>query len=213
MHTQTVAPQGRFLVLEGLDGSGKTSQLNAIKSYLEDKKKKVILTKEPGATKVGQYIMELLRNESWNTTPYTDMFLLFADRIQHIHEVILPALQEGMWVVSDRFVDSTYAYQGGGFGIDIEVIQQVETLAYGKFQPDLVFLLDIHPDTVIKRLKHRNKLSDKYEQQTKEFFTRVCSIYRYRAKHSYTRHVVLNAECPLIDVRAELLRHISLLLP
>ena len=121
--------QGKLLVIEGLEGAGKTTVIQTIESYLKDKNQKVLLTREPGGTRVGEWVRSLIKEQVSGETldPRTELLMLYAARVQHIEEIIKPALKQGIWVISDRFELSTIAYQGGGRGLPMAMINQVST--------------------------------------------------------------------------------------
>ena len=175
-------PAGQFITLEGLDGCGKSTQLEMLGDYLRSQGRAVILTREPGGTKVGQKIREVLLNVSQEAiTPLTELSLMFAARSQHIEQVILPALQRGELVVCDRFTDSSVAYQGYGRGVPLDTIRTLERLLCPGVRPDLTLLLDIDAATSIERTGVRNRKAHqpdtRFEQEGQLFFERVREGY------------------------------------
>lgn len=193
-----------FITLEGSEGVGKSTALNFIKRYLSDKKIDFLLTREPGGTPVGESIRELLltkRDEQ--ILPETELFLMFSARMQHIAHVIKPALLAKKTVVSDRFTDASFAYQGGGRKIEY---QKIETLAHwvqGGLQPDLTLLLDAPVELGLSRLKNR-KVKDRIEQEKIDFFQRVREAYLKRAKDYPGRIKMIDATQSLEGVQAQI---------
>ena len=170
--------KGKFIVIEGIDGSGKTTQINHLSKWLignevipEDKQ--LVITREPGGTKLGESIRSLLLQTSKEQSPdaITELLLYAADRAQHVNEVIRPSLNNGDWVISDRFCGSTLAYQGYGRKLDISLIKDLEKIATQGISPDITFLLDIPVDESIKRRKSRK--DDRMEKEGRDFLLNV----------------------------------------
>jgi dTMP kinase len=169
--------KGIFISFEGIEGAGKTIQSKLLCEYLLRKGYKVILTEEPGGTRIGLKIRELLLSvENKGMTPVTELLLYNASRAQHIKEVILPALKRGSVVITDRFVDSTVAYQGYGRGIDLSLIYSIEKVVTGGLKPDITTLLDLDAETGLKRNRGINK-TDRLELEDVEFHKLVRSGY------------------------------------
>ncbi|MDO4937158.1 MAG: dTMP kinase, partial [Sutterellaceae bacterium] len=141
---------GKFITFEGIDGAGKTTQINALQTWLESQGIEVVRTREPGGTPLGEKIREMLLHDDMDVTAETLLF--FASRAEHIAKVIRPAIARGAWVLSDRFTDATYAYQVGGKAYDPEKVELLETLVQGTLQPDCTVLFDIDPAIAAKRL-------------------------------------------------------------
>ena len=170
--------EGKFIVLEGIDGCGKTTQINKLskwlpKSGLIKKNTTLIKTREPGGSILGREIREMILNTNKSNTPsiLTELLLYSADRAEHISKIILPALQRGNWVISDRFSGSTLAYQGYGREINIDIIKKLENIVCQNISPDLTFFLDISPEESIFRRK--NKIADRIESEGLEFLKKV----------------------------------------
>ena len=170
--------RGKFIVLEGIDGSGKTTQINQLSKWIKSsnilpKTNQLIITREPGGTKLGQSIRSILLDTSKDNPPdaITELLLYAADRAQHINEIIRPSLNKGDWVISDRFSGSTLAYQGYGRKLDIELIKDLERIAAQGFSPDITFLLDITVEESIRRRKSRK--DDRMEKEGKDFLKNV----------------------------------------
>lgn len=198
--------RGRFIVLEGGEGVGKSTNLPIIQEYLQDRGIPVRMTREPGGTALGEQIRTLLLQGQAMPID-SELLLMFAARAAHLAEVIRPALQNGVWVVSDRFTDATYAYQGGGRGIPAARIATLETWVQGDLRPDLVLLLDAPVEIGRQRLSARGGSPDRFEQERTAFFERVRQIYLRRAQAPNYR--IIDASQPLAQVRADLLAHIE----
>lgn len=197
-----MAARGRFITFEGTEGVGKSTQLKQAAATLESLGVDFIVTREPGGTPMAEKIRELLlapREEPVNET--TELLLMFAARAQHLHNRILPALDEGRWVLCDRFTDATFAYQGGGRGVSSERIALLETLVQGEVRPDHVILLDAPVETGMARAHKRGAL-DRFEQEALDFFQRIRNTYLERATAMPGQYHVVNAELPLEQVSA-----------
>ena len=195
---------GKFITIEGSEGVGKSTNIEFIKHYLLGKGIDLLVTREPGGTPLAENIRDLLlqkRNESVDET--AELLLMFAARAQHLNTVILPAIQAGRWVLSDRFTDSTYAYQGGGRGLDRSLISQLEMLVQKDMQPDLTFYLDIDVKLGLARVSRRVGL-DRFEDQHIDFFERVRAEYLRRVKANSERYKVIDASQTLEYVQGDI---------
>ena len=169
--------KGKFIVLEGIDGCGKTTQINELykwlpKSGLINKNRTLIKTREPGGSFLGREIRDMiLNNKSNSPSILTELLLYSADRAEHISKIILPALQNGNWIISDRFSGSTLAYQGYGREINIDIIKKLENIVCKNIKPDLTFFLEISPEESI--LRRKNKVADRIESEGLEFLKKV----------------------------------------
>ena len=170
--------KGKFIVLEGIDGCGKTTQINELskwlpKSGLIDKNATLIKTREPGGSILGREIRDMILNTNKSNSPsiLTELLLYSADRAEHISKIILPALHNGDWIISDRFSGSTLAYQGYGREISIDIIKKLENIVCHNIKPDLTFFLEISPEESIRR--RRNKVADRIESEGFEFLEKV----------------------------------------
>ncbi len=170
--------KGKFIVFEGIDGSGKTTQINQLSKWLIStnlipENNQLVITREPGGTELGKSIRSLLLDTSREKSPdsITELLLYAADRSQHVNEVIRPNLNKGNWVISDRYCGSTLAYQGYGRKLDIKLIKDLETIATQGISPDITFLLDITVEESIKR--RINRQEDRIEQEGREFLSNV----------------------------------------
>lgn len=167
---------GRFITLEGTEGVGKSTNLRQVVECLESAGIPVVVTREPGGTPLAEEIRQMLldvRDESMASM--TELLLVFAARAQHLDQLIKPALAAGSWVVSDRFTDATYAYQGGGRGFDAEVISQLENLVQGPLRPDLTLYLDVPLEIAAARIADREH--DRFEREQGVFFQKVRDSY------------------------------------
>ncbi|MBI2786499.1 MAG: dTMP kinase [Legionella longbeachae] len=183
---------GKLIVIEGLEGAGKSTAVNTVEESLNKKGIKSISTREPGGTAIGDILRNIIKSYDYRDVldDRSELLLLYTARIQLLEQVILPALQKGVWVIADRFELSTMAYQGGGRGLDQEIIDHLSHFALKGFKPDLTLYLDISPDEGMKRAKSRGAL-DRIEQQSIDFFHRV--------HECYIRHIEMNSNVMLID--------------
>ncbi len=200
------ADRGRFITLEGGEGAGKTSNLHAITQWLRERGIDHIVTREPGGTPLAEDIRALLlSHHEERMCEMTELLLIFAARAQHLDQVIRPALNAGKWVVSDRFTDATYAYQGGGRGLNQHSIASLESLVQGALRPDLTVILDLAPLVGLERARRRASL-DRFEQEKLEFFDRVRASYCERAAAEPGRCVLIDASRTLDEVQGDVLR-------
>ena len=193
---------GKFITLEGIEGVGKTTAIDTVTSFCENHLvKKVIKTREPGGTMLAERFRDILLEETdEQMTSRAELLLFFAGRAQHISELIEPALQKGYFVISDRFIDATYAYQGGGRGVDLNVIKTLENMVHPNLKPDLTLLLDAPLDVCAKRLSSR-KLKDRFEQEQDDFFEKVRNSYLKRANQEPQRIKIVNANQSIKSVQ------------
>jgi len=202
---------GRFIILEGGEGVGKSTNVQFIRQILEERQINVTVTREPGGTVVAEKIRAiLLDRQDEAICEQAELLLVFAARAQHIHHVILPALQAGKWVLCDRFTDATYAYQGGGRNMDMQSIAWLEKAVQGALQPDLTLLLDAPVEVGLQRAKHRGKL-DRFEIERLEFFERVRAVYLQRASLDSQRYKVIDACLPLPEVQEKIREALAVL--
>lgn len=194
---------GKFITIEGTEGVGKTTNIEFIKQWLNENNIEFIATREPGGTPLAEQLRGLLlqpRDEAVDET--AELLMVFAARAQHLNQVIIPALDQGKWVLCDRFTDATYAYQGGGRQMNTETISNLENLVQRALRPDAVLLLDIPVEQGLERARGRGEL-DRFEQEDIAFFERVRTAYLQRAKNNDDYHV-LDASQPLEQVQAQL---------
>jgi len=198
-----VSARGKFITFEGLDGSGKSTQVEKLARSLRARGVSVTITREPGGTSAGEKIRDvLLHSATSGLSALAEMALMFASRAQHIHEVILPALAEGRVVLCDRFTDSTEAYQGGGRKLGSKPVLQLHEILCGNLQPDLTILLDNEVSFSVERARRRNrkhknsraeKDENRFEQESRAFFGRVRGAYLAIAAREPHRVQVINA--------------------
>lgn len=199
---------GRLITFEGGEGAGKTTNIDFVASWLRARGADVLVTREPGGTPLGERIRELLLDPDTRPAGKTELLMMFAARAQHLDEKILPALDRGGWVLSDRFTDATWAYQGGGRGVDPEHIRMLETLVQGSLRPDLTFLLDLPVEQGMARARQRGAL-DRFEQEDLAFFERIRRSYLARAAAEPDRIRVIDCACALPQVQAQLVRELE----
>jgi len=194
--------RGKFITLEGVDGAGKSTHLDWIAERLEAAGKQVILTREPGGTPLGEELRRLLLAQPMHLE--TETLLMFAARREHLEQVILPALDAGRWVVSDRFTDATFAYQGGGRGLGLDRIEALEAWVHRGLQPDLTLVFDLSVDEAKRRRMAATAAPDRFERENQEFFARVRAVYLARAATFPQRIHVIDAGRSVDDIRKEL---------
>jgi dTMP kinase len=197
--------RGYFISIEGIEGVGKSTAVAHIKRYCEQRSIPLVATHEPGGTPIADAIRAMVLKD-WDETlcDESELLLMFASRVQHVREVIQPALASGQWVLSDRFIDATYAYQGGGRGIDSAVIDSlVSCLGLKEVMPDKTILLDADYGTAFERLSSRGHY-DRIEQEKKDFFDRVRAAYKSRVLNDMKRFTVIDANQSLFLVKENL---------
>lgn len=193
----------RFITLDGIDGAGKSTNLAVIKAWFEKHKLPVLFTREPGGTPAGEALREILLNPATQVSLRTETLLMFAARQQHLETVILPALKNGTHVVSDRFTDATFAYQGGGRGVPLQDIATLEHWVQGDFRPDLTLLLDVPLEVSMARI-NQTREKDRFEQEAAEFFNRVREVYLQRAAKQPERYAVIDSSQSLDAVKTQI---------
>ncbi|NIB41220.1 dTMP kinase [Pseudomaricurvus alkylphenolicus] len=200
----TVTATGKFLTLEGTEGVGKTTNLEFIRDWLQDRDVPLLVTREPGGTPLAEQLRELLlckRDEK--VDPVSELLMVFAARAQHLNTVIRPALEQGTWVLCDRFTDATYAYQGAGRGLSLSMIESLEQLVQQELRPDLTLVLDIDVEVGLARARARADL-DRFESEQVAFFERVRGGYRARAEAAPQRYRLVDAGQPLEQVQEDI---------
>ena len=201
--------KGKFITFEGVDGAGKSTHIDEVISFLESQKIAVKRTREPGGTQLGEKLRELLLHDEMD--PETETLLMFAARRQHIAEVIKPALDEGVFVVSDRFTDATYAYQYGGKQVAYSKIQTLEAWVHPDLKADLTLLFDLPVEISIDRLK-KNRTPDKFEKESEAFFNRLRNVYLDLARQHPNRYRIINANQPIETVSHDVIEAIKTIL-
>jgi dTMP kinase len=193
--------KARFITFEGVDGAGKSTGLEWFAHALRERGIDLLVTREPGGTPLGEKLRELVLHEAMHAE--TEAMLMFASRREHVEQVIRPALQRGTWVISDRFSDASFAYQGGGRGVPVAKLEQLEQWTHGDLQPDLTVLFDIPIEVARERLSNNLSL-DKFEREQGEFFNKVRQAYLARVAKNPDRYAVIRAEKSLQDVQQQL---------
>jgi dTMP kinase len=200
---------GRFLTIEGIEGVGKSTQVKRVSEALSERGIAHVVTREPGGTPLAERIREIVldnaRGES--VPPTAELLLMFAARAVHLTNLVEPNLRAGRWVVCDRFIDATYAYQGGGRRLNVDYIRQLETMVQGARRPDLTVLLDAPVEQALKRARKRNAgaAADRFESERAEFFERVRDAYRARAAAEPNRIAVIDASQSIDRVALQIL--------
>jgi dTMP kinase len=187
---------GRFVTLEGIEGVGKTTQVARLSEFLSREGIAHVVTREPGGTPVAESIRQVVLTAGEESLPATaELLLMFAARAVHLANYIEPNLRAGRWVICDRFTDATYAYQGGGRGLPIDHIRDLESMVQGDLRPDLTILLDAPVEHALRRARQRNagSVEDRFERERSRFFERVRSAYRTRAAAEPQRIAVIDA--------------------
>jgi dTMP kinase len=199
-------PRGRFITFEGIDGAGKSTQIEFVAGHLREQGIEIVVTREPGGTEIGEALRELVLQRQMS--PRTETLLVFAARAQHVDEVIEPALARGHWVICDRFTDATYAYQSGGRGLPTSSIEALERWVHPDLQPDLTFLFDVDPEIAARRLSTARP-ADRFEAERTEFFARVRSVYLQRAQRFAERFVLIDGTQSPDSVRSRLVESLA----
>ena len=191
----------KFITFEGMDGAGKSTHLSGFAEALRQRGMDVIVTREPGGTPLGEQLREMLLNQPMAAG--TEAMLMFAARNEHLEQVIRPALVAGKWVISDRFSDASFAYQGSGRGMDWEKLRQLEQWVHADLQPDLTLFFDVPVEVARQRLSNNVSL-DRFEREQGEFFERVRAGYHRRVAENPQRYVVIDGAQSLARVQQQL---------
>ena len=198
---------GKFITFEGIDGAGKSSHIAAVVARLEAHGKTVVTTREPGGTVLGEKLRELLLHDTMHLE--TESLLMFAARREHLARVIEPALARGDWVVCDRFTDASFAYQGGGRGLEQAKLSVLENWVHGQLQPDRTFLFDLPPSVASRRIAAQGRDLDRFEQEQADFHARVRNAYLARAETSGGRIVVIDADQALATIQKQIEQNVT----
>jgi dTMP kinase len=204
------APRGRFITLEGGEGAGKSTQISRLKGWLEGRGRTVVATREPGGSPGAEMIRKLLVEgpvERWDGT--TEALLHFAARREHLRSTVWPALERGDWVLSDRFADSTLAYQGHGHGVSAKIFEQLYAVAVGDFRPDLSLILDLPIEIGLARAAARRGSENRYESLPRDFHARVRMGFLDIAAHDPKRCVVIDASGEIDATAAAIARAVQ----
>ena len=196
--------KGKFLTLEGIEGVGKSTHIAYIAKRLETGGHRTLTTREPGGTRLGESVREiLLHGNDLDILPQAELMLMFAARLQHVQEIIVPAIADGLVVVCDRFIDASYAYQGGGRGIPQEMIAVLDNWVLKDLRPDLTLLFDASVETGLRRAGNRSD-ADRFESENVNFFNRVRETYLERAKKEPERIKIIDAEQDMHTVEKQI---------
>jgi len=198
---------GKFITLEGVDGAGKSTHIDWIVGFLEARGHRVVATREPGGTPLGEKLRELLLHEPMHLE--TEALLMFAARREHLESVIRPALAQGAWVICDRFTDASFAYQGGGRGLSIAKLEQLEIWVQEGFQPDLTLLFDLPIEIAAGRMAAATRRPDRFEREQADFHERVRQAYLDRALRMPGRIKPIDAGQPIDNIRKLLEQYLS----
>lgn len=191
---------GKFITFEGIDGAGKSTHVDSVAALLRAQGKTVITTREPGGTALGEKLRDLLLEESMHLE--TEALLMFASRREHIAQVIAPALARGDWVISDRFTDASFAYQGGGRKLALDKLEALEQWVHPHLQPDLTLLFDVPLEVARQRLDAHSTL-DKFEKEKEDFFAATRAVYLQRAAQFPDRIRVIDSTQPIAAVNKQ----------
>jgi len=203
--------RGKFITIDGLEGAGKSTQIDFIQKYLSDRNLDIFLTREPGGTDLGERLRALLLDKNIDAmNPDTELLLMFAARNEHVKKVIVPKLEQGIWVISDRFTDASYAYQGGGRGIPLERIEELEKWTLKDFVPDMTFLLDLDVELGLSRVEQRGE-KDRFEEEHKDFFNKVREIFSNRASKYPERIKLIDASKNIDETSSQIKKILDLL--
>ena len=201
--------RGKFITVEGGEGAGKSTNMAFMREILAAAGKDVVVTREPGGTELAEAIRDVLLNPEYRgMDSNTELLLMFAARAEHLAKVIIPALEQGQWVLCDRFTDATYAYQGGGRGIDLSRIASLETWVQAELRPDVTFLFDIPVEQGMERAGKRGS-KDRFEQETLNFFHKVRDHYLSRADAEPARFRVIDASVELPQVQQQITKALN----
>jgi dTMP kinase len=203
---KTTLSVGRLITLEGIEGVGKSTQLAFISDYLKQRNISITLTREPGGSLISEAIRQLVLASPVTKEKMcaeTELLLFFAARAQHIRTVIKPALCRGDWVICDRFTEASYAYQGGGRGIDLGFIDDLKKWIQKDLKIDCVLLLDAPVEVALGRTRYRNQL-DRIESETQDFFSRARDTYLARAKQRVDTYYIIDASLALNEVQSQI---------
>ena len=200
--------RGKFISFEGVDGAGKSTHVDAACDWLRAQGHTVVSTREPGGTPLGERLRELLLHEPMHLE--TEALLMFAARREHIEQVIRPALARGDWVISDRFTDASFAYQGGGRGLSLSKLEALEQWVHADLQPDLTLLFDVPLEVARERLSSGRAL-DKFETEKDDFFQRVRDVYLMRAYSFPERIKLIDSTRPTAEVSAQVEKSVAAL--
>ena len=199
--------RGKFITLEGIEGSGKSTSLDTISKILETLDIEFIITKEPGGGPLGKDLRKILLDKKTSISSEVELLLMMADRKNHIDNIVEPSLEKGVWVISDRYLDSSYAYQGGGRQIDTSKIDLLTELLKLPI-PDLTILFDLSPEIALQRAKNRSEL-DRFESEPIDFHLRIREAYLNLANDNVERYVVIDASKDIQNVKDQVQKKVN----
>ena len=199
--------RGKFITLEGIEGSGKSTSLDTISKILHTLDIEFIITKEPGGGHLGKDLRKILLDKKTSISPEVELLLMMADRKNHIDNIVEPSLKKGVWVISDRYLDSSYAYQGGGRQIDTSKIDLLTELLKLPI-PDLTILFDLSPEIALQRAKNRSEL-DRFESEPIDFHQRIREAYLNLANDNVERYVVIDASKDIQNVKDQVQKKVN----
>ena len=199
--------RGKFITLEGIEGSGKSTSLDTISKNLETRNIEFIVTKEPGGGPLGKDLRKMLLDKKTSISSEVELLLMMADRKNHIDNIVEPSLEKGVWVISDRYLDSSYAYQGGGRQIDVSKIDLLTELLKLPI-PDLTLLFDLSPEIALQRAKNRSEL-DRFESEPIDFHQRIREAYLTLANDNIERYVVIDASKDIQNVKDQVQKQLN----
>ena len=199
--------RGKFITLEGIEGSGKSTSLDTISKSLETHNIEFIVTKEPGGGPLGKDLRKMLLDKKTSISSEVELLLMMADRKNHIDNIVEPSLEKGIWVISDRYLDSSYAYQGGGRQIDVSKIDLLTELLKLPI-PDLTLLFDLSPEIALQRAKNRSEL-DRFESEPMDFHQRIREAYLTLANDNIERYVVIDATKDIQNVKDQVQKQLN----
>ena len=224
--TSVKSARGRFLSIEGVDGAGKSTQLPAIEQWLRGAGVRTLSTREPGGTPLGESLRDVLLDPRFTgMSPLAELLVMFAARAEHVAKVIAPAIEDGVWVLCERFTDATFAYQGGGRDVARGRIEALEETVQGNIRPDLVLVLDLPVELSLARTRRRRQDTtiamdgrvedgaedgsvDRFERENVEFFRRVRATYLARAREYPERYAVIDASVDVTTVTERMIGEI-----
>ncbi len=196
--------RGKFITIEGLEGVGKSTQIENLQEFLRSNNIEFVMTREPGGTLYAEKIRNLLLEITDETLdPIAELLMIFAARAQHLEKLIKPTLEAGTWVICDRFTDATYAYQGGGRDLGTDSVARLESFVQGTMRPDLTILLDLDPEIGLQRASERGEL-DRFESEQIDFFKRVREVYHQRTQERPDQYIVVDSSGSIETVRDRL---------
>lgn len=199
-----MSKRGKFITIEGQDGAGKTTNIQHINGFLQNNNIDVVLTREPGGTELGEQLRQLLLSQQqYKVADYAELLMIFAARAQHIEQLVSPALEQGKWVLCDRFTDATYAYQGGGRELPVEEIQYLEQMVQKDLRPDLTILLDLPVNIGEQRAGERSE-PDRFEIEKQQFKQKVREYYLSIAKSQSDRVKLVDASQSIDAVKSQI---------